>query len=298
MSHDHHHHHHHGAGEAGLRLAFLINLAFTVIEIAGGIWTNSVAIQSDAVHDAGDCLTLGLAWALQRWAAREPDVKFNYGYRRLSTLGALVTATVLIVGLSYVGWEAIERLRRPAEVHSLGVCALALLGILFNGAAAWRLRGSTSLNVKLASWHLLEDTLGWGAVLVGGVVMSLWNLPLVDPILSLLISLLVLWNVFRNLARVGLVFLQAAPVGFDRDEFERQLADLPGVVSSHHTHTWSLDGDTHVFTTHLVMEAGTPREQLVATKRRVHQLLREHDFEHITVEVELEGEACAGVDNF
>lgn len=293
MEHHHHHHHRH-LGDEGLRLAFLLNLVFTVLEIAGGIWTNSVAIQSDAVHDAGDSLTLGLAWGLQRWAAREPDAKFTYGYRRLSTLGALVTAAVLILGLGYVGWKAIERLQQPAEVHSLGVIALATLGVLFNGAAAWRLRGSDTLNVRMASWHLLEDTLGWGAVFIGGIAMTLWDVPLVDPVLSLLIAGLVLWNVVRTLGRVGLVFLQAAPPGFDREAFDRRLEELPGVVSSHHTHTWSLDGESHVFSTHLVMRAGTTREELVAAKRHVHQLLRTHRFEHITVEVELEDEACLG----
>jgi cobalt-zinc-cadmium efflux system protein len=176
----------------------------------------------------------------------------------------------------------------------LGVIGLALLGILFNGAAAWRLRGDNSLNVRVASWHLVEDTLGWGAVFIGGVLMTVWHLPLVDPILSLLIALVVLWNVARNLARVGLVFLQAAPHGFDHDSFERRLSELPGVVSAHHTHTWTLDGDAHVFSTHLVMEAGTTREQLVETKRLVHQMLRKHQFEHITIEVELAGETCTG----
>ncbi len=293
MAHAHPHHHPHHA-EHGLRLAFLLNLAFTVLEIVGGIWTNSVAIQSDAVHDAGDCLTLGLAWALQRWSARTADSRFTYGYRRLSTVGALLTAVVLTIGLSYVGWEAIQRFRQPAEVHSLGVIALALLGILFNGAAAWRLRGDSSLNVRVASWHLIEDTLGWGAVLVGGVLMTLWDLPLVDPILSLLIALLVLWNVVRNLARVGLVFLQAAPHGFDQEAFDCRLAELPGVISAHHTHTWTLDGEVHVFSTHLVMDPDTTREQLVETKRLVHQMLREHQFEHITIEVELAGETCTG----
>lgn len=293
MAHLHSHHHSHPA-EHGLRVAFLLNLAFTILEIVGGIWTNSVAIQSDAVHDAGDCLTLGLAWVLQRWSAREADARFTYGYRRLSTLGALATAVVLILGLSYVGLEALRRLQQPAVVYGPGVIGLALLGVLFNGAAAWRLRGASSLNVRVASWHLIEDTLGWGAVLVGGILMTLWDLPLVDPVLSLLIAVFVLWNVFRNLTHVGLVFLQAAPHGFDREEFDRQLVALPGVVSAHHTHTWTLDGDAHVFSTHLVMAEATTRAELVETKRQVHQLLHDHQFEHITIEVELEGEMCAG----
>ena len=288
-----HQHRHEHAGGGSLRTAFLLNLTFTVLEVLGGIWTNSVAIQSDAVHDAGDCLTLGLAWALQRWAERGPDARFTYGYRRLSALGALFTGLVLAAGLSFIAWEAIGRLRRPEEVKPLGVLALAVLGIAFNGAAAWRLRaGGRSLNERVATWHLLEDTLGWVAVLVGAAVMSIWDVPVVDPILSLMIAAFVLWNVVRNLRTVALVFLQAAPPGFDPADFDRRLAAQPDVVSSHHTHSWTLDGDHHVFSTHVVMASGTGRDAIVSAKRRARELLREFQFVHVTIEVELEGEPC------
>src|SRR5690606_11778655 len=101
MSHDGHHHH--GASD-NLKVAFLLNLGFTVFEAAGGLWTNSVAILSDSVHDAGDCFSLGLAWYLQRLSRKEADWKFSYGYRRLSSLGALVTGIVLIAGVSFIAW--------------------------------------------------------------------------------------------------------------------------------------------------------------------------------------------------
>jgi cobalt-zinc-cadmium efflux system protein len=291
MSHDHDHHRDHAAGN--LLVAFLLNLVFTIIEIGGGLWTNSVAILSDAVHDAGDCLALGLAWYLQRLAQRLADARFTYGYRRWSALGALITGVVLIGGLSFIGWEAFERLQSPKPVLAPGVIGLAIVGVLFNGAAAWRLSGGHSLNEQMARWHLLEDTFGWMAVLAGGVAMTVWNLPILDPLLALLIAAIVLWNVFRNLRKVAHIFLQGAPHGFDVAAFEQQLAALPLVTGSHHTHTWTLDGERHVFSTHLVMSADATREEIVVVKRRVHELLREHHFEHITVEVELVGERCA-----
>jgi cobalt-zinc-cadmium efflux system protein len=298
MPHDHHghHHHHHDQAAGNLLVAFLLNLAFTVIEIGGGLWTNSVAILSDAVHDAGDCLALGLAWYLQRLALRLADARFTYGYRRWSALGALLTGVVLIAGLAFIGWEAFARLRTPQPVHAPGVIGLAVIGVLFNGAAAWRLSRGQSLNEQMARWHLLEDTFGWVAVLAGGVAMALWELPILDPLLALLIAAIVLWNVVWNLRKVAHIFLQGAPPGFDVAAFEQQLTALPLVTGSHHTHTWTLDGERHVFSTHLVMASEATREEIVEVKRRVHELLREHHFEHITVEVELAGERCAADD--
>jgi cobalt-zinc-cadmium efflux system protein len=291
MSHDHGHRH--GTAARNLGIAFALNLVFTLLEVGGGLWTNSIAILSDALHDGGDCLSLGIAWYLHRLSQRDPDVRFTYGYRRFSSLGALITGGVLLVGLSFVGWSALRRLGNPEEVKVPGMMAMAVLGIVMNGAAAWVLSGGKSLNEQIAIWHLLEDTLGWAAVLIGSAVMLVWHLPIIDPLLALGISVFIIWNVFRNLSKVVFVFLQSTPHGFDTEEFQRQLATIPGIVSAHHTHLWTLDGERHVFSTHLVMHSQSTRAEIVAVKRQVHELLHTQDFEHITVEVELEGEMCA-----
>jgi cobalt-zinc-cadmium efflux system protein len=284
---------HHHRGGSNLKLALLLNLVFVVLEIVGGIWTNSIAILSDALHDGADCFSLGLAWYLQKLSARRADAKFTYGYRRFSSLGALITGTVLVAGLSVIVWNAFQRLLQPEEVKVPGMLAIAVVGILLNGAAAWTLRGGRSLNEKVAGWHLVEDTLGWVAVLLGSAVMMVWDLPLIDPMLALLISCFILWNVGRNLKTVALVFLQSAPPGFDAEAFDRKLAEIPGVIGSHHTHTWTLDGESHVFSTHLVLASDSDRGTIAAAKQRVHDLLRDHAFTHSTVEVELEGELCS-----
>jgi cobalt-zinc-cadmium efflux system protein len=251
-----------------------------------------VAILSDAVHDSGDCLALGLAWYLQRLAQRRPDARFTYGYRRWSSLGAVVSGVVLLMGLTFVVWEALERIQSPQWVWAPGVVMLAVVGVLFNGLAAWRLSHGHSLNEQVARWHLLEDTFGWSAVLIGGVVMSIVDLPIIDPLLALLIAAVVLWNVGKNLQKVAHIFLQGAPYGFDPAAFEQQLATVPQVVGCHHTNTWTLDGERHVFSTHLVLASDVTREDIVVIKSRVHEMLREHHFEHITLDVELAGEKC------
>ena len=286
------HGHDHGADSRGLGVAFLLNLGFTVFEVIGGLLTNSVAILSDAVHDAGDSLSLGIAWFLQRIAQRESDTNFTYGYGRFAVLGALVTGVLLIAGLLFVLIRAIPRLSNPEEVNGAGMLGIAVVGIVINGIAALRLRHGTSLNERLASWHLLEDVLGWVAVLVGGLVVMIWDFRRIDPILSIVISGFVLWNVFKNLRAVAAVFLQRVPQGFDTAKFISDMKRLPNVQDVHHTHVWTLDGEHHVLTTHVTLEKPVSRESIVDTKQRIRALLQGQPFEHVTIDVEIAGEAC------
>lgn len=296
-AHPHHHGHAHGhphppAGDAGLRTAFLLNLSFTLIELVGGLLTNSIAILSDAVHDLGDSLSLGLAWYFHRLSGKGRTARHTYGYRRYSLWGGLITAGVLVLGLGFVLWHAFQRLFDPQPVNAPGMLALAVVGVVFNGAAVLRVRKGTSLTEKMVGWHLLEDTLGWLAVLVGAAAMAIWELPIIDPLLSIGISLFILWNVVRNLRGIFDVLLQKVPAGFDIDAFEQAVRGDPQVLSLHHTHSWTLDGERHVLTTHLVMRAEADRAAILAAKERVRQCLDPATFVHVTIDVELDGERC------
>jgi len=283
----------HDHGSSGnLKVAFLLNLGFTVIEIIGGLLTNSIAILSDAVHDLGDCISLGLAWYFDRLSRRESTPRNTYGYRRYALLGGLITGGVLTVGLGFVLWNAVGRLYAPEPVHAPGMMLLAVIGILFNGAAVLRVKKGSSLTEQVVSWHLLEDTLGWVAVLIGAGVMTVWDMPIIDPLLSIGISLFVLYNVVRNLKKVIDVFLQKAPRAFQLNAFEQAVLAVPKVTSVHHTHSWSIDGESHVLTTHLVMQPDASREEMLNAKAAVRRLLDNEAFEHVTVDIELEGELC------
>ncbi|WP_416396839.1 cation diffusion facilitator family transporter [Allohahella sp. A8] len=283
-------HHNHSSGN--LKTAFFLNLSFTIIEIIGGLWTNSIAILSDAVHDLGDSMSLGLAWYFDRLSHKGPNPQNTYGYRRYALLGGLITSIVLIMGLAFILWHAVSRLLSPEAVNAPGMMALAVVGIVFNGIAVLRVRKGSSLTEKVVSWHLLEDTLGWAAVLIGAGVMTIWDVPIIDPILSIGISLFILWNVIRNLRQFFHVFLQTSPEGFDMESFERDISLLPGVNSVHHCHSWSLDGEKHVLSAHLVMKQSVSREEVVAVKERVREMLDTEKFVHLTLDVELEGETC------
>lgn len=288
MSHDHHHHH----ASNNLGVAFFLNLAFTIIEIIGGVLTNSIAILSDALHDFGDTASLGLAWYFEKLSGKEPNTRHTYGYKRFRLLGGLVTGLVLVAGLTVVLWNAVQRLGNPEPVDAKGMMLLAVLGIVVNGAAVLKMKKGSSLTEKVVSWHLLEDVLGWVAVLIGAGIMAIWDLPIIDPILSIGISLFVLWNVAKNLKQVIAVFLQTTPESFDLDQFESRAQEIESVQSLHHTHSWSLDGESHVLSTHLVLASQSTREQILTAKGQVTDLLAEHHFDHVTIEIELEGEDC------
>ncbi|MGB6420435.1 MAG: cation diffusion facilitator family transporter [Anaerolineales bacterium] len=288
MSHDHS-----NDSTGDLRLAFFLNLSFTIIEIAGGIWTNSLAILSDAIHDLGDSLSLGMAWYLETYARKDKDKKYSYGYRRYSLLSALINTVVLIVGSVFILSRAVTRLFNPEPVDAKGMILFAVLGIIVNGLAMLRLRGGKSLNAQVVAWHLIEDVLGWVVVLIMSIMLLFTDLYILDPIFSILITSFVLFNVIKNLRKTLALFLQAVPENMDLEMIENRLLAIDNVCSSHHTHIWSMDGEHHVLTTHLVVEEDTSQDEVLCIKEDINQLSKEMDFLHTTVEIEYGDEKCS-----
>jgi cobalt-zinc-cadmium efflux system protein len=277
---------------SNLSIAFILNLGFTLFEIAGGMWTNSLAILADSVHDLGDSMSLGLSWYLERYANKGGDERFSYGYRRFSLLGALINTVVLIVGSLFILLRAVPRLFYPEETNAQGMALLAIIGILVNGLAVLRLRKGKSLNMQIAAWHLYEDVLGWIAVLAVSIALYFWNLPILDPLLSILITAYVLWNVVRNLKKTLALFLQAVPDTFNLDEIKQRLLAMEHVLSLHHTHVWSMDGEHHILTAHLVVDPCTSRDEIMQLKREINAFTADLDIAHTTLEVEYEDEDC------
>ncbi len=275
-----------------LWIAFLLNLAFSILEVFGGLWTNSVAILADALHDFGDCMTLGLALLMQRLAARGGDAKFSYGYQRFSLLAAFLNGVILAVGATWIFFEAIPRLLAPEPVYAPGMLAMAALGVLFNGAAALRLHGGASLNERLASWHLWEDVLGWIAVLVAAAFVHFTGLHVVDPLLSIVFNLFILYNVIRLLYSVTRVFLQSVPDSVELAHIETEMRALPHVEAVHDTRLWSLDGESHVLSAHVVVGADRSADEIFAVKKSIKRMLRAHAIEHATIEIERPEEDC------
>ena len=197
MGHNHHHHSH-GSSTENIAVAFFLNLAFTIIEFIGGFYTNSLAIMSDALHDLGDSLSLGLSWYFQKKSTKRANKKYSYGYKRFSLLGAVINSIVLVIGSVFIIKEAIPRIINPENADAKGMMWLAVLGIIVNGAAVLKLKKGTSINERVVSLHLLEDVLGWVVVLLASIVMQFWDVPVLDPVLSIAIAGFVLFNVYIN----------------------------------------------------------------------------------------------------
>jgi len=290
----HHHNHDHSKDMPSNRLgwAFLLNFVFTIIEFIGGFLTNSTAILADAVHDLGDSLSLGLAWILNKLGKKQANQHFTYGYKRLNLAGAFINAVVLIAGSAWVLVEAIPRLWNPQMPIADGMIALAVVGITVNGFAAYKLSEGKTLNERVINWHLLEDVLGWVTVLIVGIVLLFVDWPILDPLLSIGFTLFILVNVLRNLWATLKLFIQATP---DKKTY-RQVADalleLPHVADLHHLHFWSLDGEEHVLTVHLVLTKNLDIEARSDLKQRIDNVLAPYALSHTTVELEDPDEAC------
>lgn len=290
--HQHTHGNHSHPAAKNIKVAFGLNLSFTILEIAGGIFTNSVAIISSALHDLGDSLSLGLAWYFQDVSMKKRDRKYSFGYKRFSLLGAVVNSLVLVIGSMLVLNETIPRLFKPEEVHVKGMLLLALVGIAVNGAAVLRLKRGNSINERVVSLHLLEDVLGWGAILLGSIVMIFVHVPLLDPALSLLVTFYVLFNVFKNLKISFRIFLQAVPDNLDIEAIKTKISKLPGVADVHDIHSWTLDGEYNVLTIHLVIEETVKPREIEKIKDRVKELLTGLKINHVTIETEYADECC------
>lgn len=288
----HNHSHSHGDSAKNLGIAFFLNLGFAIIEIIGGMWTNSVAIISDAVHDFGDAFSIGVSYFLERYSKKKRTVTFTYGYKRFSTLGALINSIVLLVGSIFVFRETIPRLFHPAEVNYSGMMWLAIAGLTVNGFAALRLMKGNSISQRAVMLHLLEDVLGWLAVLIGSVIIRYTGWYFIDPLLSVCIGIFILTNVCRNLYAIFRILLQATPEHISEDKVKPVLEGLPGVKEVHDLHVWTLDGEKNIASAHLIVPDNSTREDVIRVKHEAIDRLKELGIEHLTVEVEYESEGC------
>lgn len=286
-----HHHHHHeitlgdsNNAQRNMLIVFGLNLFFSISEFIFGALFKSQAILSDAVHDLGDALSIGLAYLFEKISNKSASNEYSYGYRRFSLLGALVTSIVLILGASLIIINTIPLLFNPQPVNHQGVFWVAIGAILINGFSVWLMRRGHSANEKLLNIHLLEDLIGWLAVLAMSVVLEYTNWYILDPLLSIAIASWILYVTLPEFYRISKIFLQAVPSGIDINELKNRIQQLDNVNVLSHFHIWSTDGEQHMMTLTVTTDQDSLhiREEI---KINIRRIVLEHNISHITIEV-------------
>ncbi|MGH8079533.1 MAG: cation diffusion facilitator family transporter [Lysobacter sp.] len=291
-SHNHHHGHDHGlSGTRAFAAVTLINLAYTAVEASYGFMTNSLALLSDALHNLGDVLGLGLAWGAAVLAKRMPTDRHTYGWRRATLLSPLANALLLVGFSGALAWEAIRRFNAPPEIPALPVMIVAALGIAVNLGAAWLVRDGHEhdLNRRGAFLHLMADAAVSLAAVLAGAGMWITGWEWLDPAVALLIGVVVAVGAFGLLRESFNAAMDAVPRGIDRSEVETLLRGQPGVIAIHHLHIWSLGAGEIAMTAHIVRPDDSDHDAFIDRLNR--ELDRRFGINHPTLQVE-HGRAC------
>lgn len=291
-SHDHESEHHHHGHDADFGRAFAIGVAlngtYVVAQVVFGLLANSVALLADAAHNMGDVLSLVLAWVASVLVRRKPSGRFTYGLRKTSILAALTNAVLLVFVTGGIAWEAIDRFFNPSPVAGWTVVWVAALGILVNGGTALLfMRGRKSdMNIRGAFMHMAADALVSLGVVVAGVAIVFTEWGWLDPVASLVISVVILWGTWDLLRDSVQMSLDAVPEGIDLQVVRKYLCELEGVAEVHDLHIWPMSTHETALTAHLLMPSGHPGDQYIANL--CSELKVRFRINHTTVQIEID----------
>ena len=307
---DNHNHHQHPQ-QSGITMAFWLNLLFSIIELAGGILTNSSAILADAFHDFMDAVAIGISVWMEKISGRQRTPKFSYGYKRFSLLSALGLSLFLLFGAAAMILTAIKSIAHQQVVNSIGMLWLAVLGLLINGYAFLKIKnnsGHTHMhnhshghshgenhNRRAIMLHLLEDVLGWAAVLIGSLVIYITGWYWIDGLLALCIAFFISYNAVRNLISTLKVLLQSVPENVNMQNLSLELAKINNIKNIHDLHVWSLDGSYNIGSLHvLINDSSLINDGKINSK--ITEVMHKHHVQHTTIQFETSIENCKLID--
>lgn len=295
MPHDHGHHHHHSLPQGDNRVvaAVSVNLGLTLVQIVAGVVSGSLAMIADAIHNLSDAVSLMIALIARKLARRPADAAMTFGYGRIEVVAALVNYTTLIVIALWLLAEGVQRLFDPVQVQGwivVIVASVALVVDLVTALLIFRL-SRDSMNIRAAFLHNLADALGSVAVIVGGVVILLYDWRLIDPILTLLIAGYILWHAGQGLVPVVRLLMLGSPDSPALSDVVGQLRAIPGVADLHHLHLWRMQEHHVSLEAHVVLDDSQPAAAVrQAIKAKLHDRF---GISHSTIELESRSEACA-----
>lgn len=282
----------------GLSLAFFLNLFFAVIELIGGILTNSTAIIADAFHDFMDAVAIGLAVYMDKFSRKPKSSSFSYGYRRFSLLSAIIMSVILLIGAVFMIVHAVQSFDVVKEVNSIGMFGLAVLGIAINGFAFLRIKREGAIahhhahshkmgdaNSTAVMLHLLEDVLGWVAVLVGAIVIYFTQWYWIDGVLTIGIALFISYNAFRNLWNTFKILLQAVPEGIPVEILREEIENLPEIIAIEELFVWTMDGQNHIATIEIKTEDFPLSEDRKRLINEIKSLFDGYHIHQVTIQI-------------
>lgn len=273
--------------EKNILIAFLLNLSFSIFEFFGGVFTGSVAIMSDAIHDMGDAAGIGVSYFLEKRSKKQPDDTHTYGYARYSVIGSVIITLILLFGSAAVIYNAVCRIIEPVPIRYNEMIVFAVVGVCVNFFAAFFTRDGDSLNQRAVNLHMMEDVFGWAVVLIGAIVMRFTDFTLIDPIMSIGVTVFVVFHAIGHLKEALDLFLEKTPHGVEISEIKEHVCEIDGVADVHHVHVWSMDGQVNYATMHVVTDVDPHH-----IKEEIREELREHGITHVTLELEAVGEHC------
>ena len=291
--HKHNHIHHENESYKNIKIAFLLNLLFSIIEAIGGFLTNSISILTDSVHDFGDAISIGVSYLLEKKSTKQSNSSYTYGYLRYSLLGALITSIVLLTGSIVALYESIPRIINPVEINHDAMIIFAIFGVFINGYAAYRTSKGEKHNEKTINLHMLEDVFGWIAVLIGSICIKIFNLTIIDPILSVMISIYILYHVYKYIKEVFDIFMEKVPTNINIEEIKNKITENNKNINNiHHVHIWSLDGINNYMTAHILLENNLSEKEIISLKNDIKNQLKKENINHVTLEIEYKNELC------
>ncbi len=286
-----HTHHHKEPSKKNLLISVLLNAVITLAEFIGGIFSNSLALISDAVHNLSDTMAIIISYIAMIIGKKESTTKNTFGYKRIEILAALFNAVVLIVISIYLFYEAYERFLNPEPIKSKIMFIVATIGLLGNLVSVLLLHKDSehNLNVKAAYLHLIGDTLSSVGVIIGSILIYFWNMYWIDPLLTIIIGLVIIKATWGILKETIEILMQASPVDMDLKTIRKELENHPDINNIHHIHAWRLSDNIIHFQCHADVVKNLPIKDIDRIRIELENILHQKfGIDHITIQMELD----------
>lgn len=290
--HDHHHHHHHHHDAAKLTgkkllLVTLLNFSITVVQIIGGIISNSLSLLSDALHNLGDSSAIFIAFLAGKRSQKKPDFKKTYGYKRIEILAALFNAVVLIGICVYLFFEAYHRFKNPSPIKGKLMLFVAIFGLLINVISVFILQKDkgTNLNVKAAYLHLLGDTLSSVAVIFGGIAIVIWKIYWIDPLITVLVGIYIIKHTWGIVQESVDILMQGVPHEIELTEIKKEVEQIDKINNIHHVHVWKLDDQKIFLEAHVDVKEDVSLSEAGKILAQIENVLKDKfNISHVTIQ--------------